>query len=118
MVDSRPTASVTGRQDWEWNRSRADPQPAAPARRSPTPERRPADRPHRARRAERADRTEVQALAAELERTQRRLDVVVTQYERLLQDRNRRLQAEREDHSGTRPVRSLVQTIRRLVANR
>lgn len=119
MVDSRPTASVTGRQDWEWNRSQTNPQPATPARRSSTPERRPTERREWPRQTEAAHPTEVRVLATELERTQQRLDVVVDRYERLLEERNRHLEAEREAASGTRrPLRAVVQALRRFVAGR
>lgn len=119
MVDSRPTASVTGRQDWEWNRSQANPQAATTAPRSPTPERSPTERPEWSRRTEVAHPTEVRVLATELERTQQRLEVVVDRYERLLEERNRRLEAEREAALRTRsPLRAIVQALRRFVAGR
>lgn len=119
MVDSRPTASVTGRQDWDWNQSQPNAQPATPTHRSPTPERRPTERPEWSRQTETAHPTEVRVLATELERTQQRLDVVVDRYEHLLDERNRRLEAEREAAFGTTgPLRAIVQAVRRLVVGR
>lgn len=119
MVDSRPTASVTGRQDWEWNQSQANPQPATPAHRSPSPERHPTERPDWSRQTSAAHPTEVRVLATELERTQQRLEVVVDRYEHLLEERNRRLEAEREAAFETRrPLHAILQALRRFVAGR
>lgn len=116
MVDSRPTASVTGREDWEWNRWRAGRHSQPPAPRSSSPERRAVERPTRPRQPAVADSPDLRALAVELEQTQRRLEAVIERYERLLAEKNRRLEAAREKAPQPRPVRAIVQGVRRLIA--
>jgi hypothetical protein len=99
MVTDRPTASLTGQEDWEWNRRRREQQPSesstAGTDRGARERDAPAPREHGTDR-EAALRREIRDLEAELERTERRLQGTIDRYERLLADKNRKLN-DRED---------------------
>lgn len=118
-MDSIPTASVTGQQDWEWNRlqndrrARARPHdPEAPDSRhaaSTTPPRRvsvPDGAGERGRRP-----------VANLDREDRQLQAVITRYERILDERNREIAEATAEPTRTSRTHALVQAVRRFVAH-
>lgn len=113
MVSDRPTASVTGQEDWEWN-ERCEGGSSSDATVGSTGGRRgsvgPLDRPADSLAREAALRREIRELEAELERTECRLQCVVDRYERLLAEKNRRLQQRdhREGDDGSIPYLSAV----------
>lgn len=94
MSIHRPTASVTGQQEWEWNRLQAQQEsrtasPGSTAGRSDEPR---LSEPRRERREPRdPPQREVAQLEAELERKERRLQSVIDQYEQLLREKNQQL---------------------------
>ena len=98
MVTDRPTASLTGQEDWEWNERRErDASDAAKRRCGRTRRADDRDRPPGLRDRDAALRREIRKLEAELERTERRLQCVIERYEHLLAEKNRRL----NDASGS-----------------
>lgn len=118
-MDSTPTASITGKQDWQWNRLQEDRRAAAQSRcsRSTDPRgRAPTERPPRATTPgeTRADR---EALVATLERKDRRLQAVITRYERLLDERNRELAEATTESTWSSRTSNLLQALRRLIAS-
>lgn len=118
-MDSIPTASVTGQQDWQWNRLQEERRAAAQSQRARCADSRQRAPPKRPRRTTAPDEVwaDRQALMATLERKDRRLRAVITRYERLLEERNRELaEATTETTWGTR-TRTLVQALRRLFAS-
>lgn len=120
MVDSLPTGSVTGKDDWEWNRLQANRQSAAVSRQPQSSEPRVAKQPRPPRRSPTPDpsQRELQALLTELERTQRRLQAVIERYEALLAEKNRRLARAVEEGPSATPATRVIQAIRRLIASR
>lgn len=118
MVDSLPTGSINGRQDWEWNRLYADRRTRCRSRGRKSSEGRRREQPvHPPRvRAGRPVPHETQSLHTELERKERRLQFVITHYERLLAEKNRLLAEDvdpRMDHDWKTAV---LAPIRRIVA--
>lgn len=107
MQTDRPVASVSGEQDWEWNRWQADVRsrerstdgstPHQPWKRAPTRRERIATLQRR-----------VDELEAELERKDRRLQSVVDHYERLLAERQSAPADRSSSGSTTGTVGSLV----------
>lgn len=93
MVTDRPTASLTGQEDWEWNERREGGGSSDAGKRRHGRARRAddRDRPPGLRDRDAALRREIRELEAELERTERRLQCVIERYERLLAEKNRRL---------------------------
>ncbi len=93
MPIDRPTGSVSGQQDWEWNQWQTERESRTQSAESP--ENRSHGAPASDRRRcprEREDlRREIRELEDELERTERRCQQLIDQYERLLDERNRRL---------------------------
>ncbi|MCL9813223.1 hypothetical protein [Natranaeroarchaeum aerophilus] len=82
MSSDRPTESISGNGEWQWNRQRES------NRSIPRPD-------ETARRCE---------LEAELERKEQRLQTVIQQYERRLAETERQLARERSSNDGdTRP---------------
>lgn len=119
MALDRPVASVSGRRDWEWNRLQAnrrsgDRRPDDTAAR--TRGDRPTDRDSRERHG--ADRTDVPALERELEQTERRLQSVITRYERLLAERNRQLTDGTDDDPTAGGLRTALSAAVRWVVSR
>lgn len=113
MSTHRPTASVTGRQEWEWNQLQArqksgDSSPGSRADRSD--ETRLSEHPPERR--ERSDPSghEIAKLEAELERKERRLQRVIDQYEQLLREKNQQLRTRNRSESRARAL-PLVSTI-------
>lgn len=92
MVKNAPTASISGEQDWEWNQWQA----AKRARRRETASEssttgRPSGNSPSHRDMVAALQRENRELEAQIGRKEHRLQYVVTQYERLLEERNRKL---------------------------
>lgn len=114
MAHDHPVSSVSGKRDWAWNRWQADRQ----SRTSPADAPRPRDNraAHRDRRP-RSRRAADQCDARELERTERRLQSIITQYERLLSEKNRQLN-EGADAEPTTPgiLAALSNAVNRLVS--
>jgi hypothetical protein len=121
MATDRPTASVTGKGDWEWNRWRDE------VRSRPGPER---DRRSVSTAADVARRQtrpaahgdvdrerRIRELEAELERTRDRLQSVVDHYERLLTEKHCRL-ADQQAGQSNDGAASVLATLRRFVARR
>jgi hypothetical protein len=119
MAPDRPVGSVSGSHDWAWNRWQAErrsggssPEPGAARPRS---DRRSA-RPASGRSRRRADRRDARELESELERTEWRLQAVITRYERLLTEKNRQLDDATEGEPVTVDLRTrLSAAVRRLV---
>lgn len=110
MAINRPVASVTGQDEWEWNRwqtalQSAD-EPTGTVDTRPTSD-------VRASSQEVADlQRRVRSLERELARRERHLQDVIDHYERLLERKNRRI-ADLESGSSTRSWRaSMVSTLR------
>lgn len=118
MDESLPTGSITGQQDWEWNRMYHEHRSQVPAGRSEPDRRRPADRPFRTRRqvADPAGPRDEAPADPELEQTRRRLQYVITHYERLLAEKNRRLEPDTDAGANADWTATVLATIRRLVA--
>jgi hypothetical protein len=96
---NRPTASLTGQDDWEWNEQRK--RDARGRTASETDDgARGADRSPREHDREAAPEREIRELEAELERAERRFECVVERYERLLEEKNRKLSELRGDEGG------------------
>ena len=83
MVTDRPTASLTGKEDWEWNERHAGGSSSDTSKHH----RNDSNGPDR----KAALRREIRELEAELERTENRLQCVIDRYERLLTEKNRKL---------------------------
>lgn len=118
-MDSTPTPSVTGKQDWQWNRLQDDRRAAAQSQCSRSTDPRglaPTERPPRATTPDEtwADR---QTLVATLERKDQRLQAVITRYERLLDERNRELAEATTESTWTSRTSNLIQALRRLIAS-
>lgn len=118
-MDSTPTSSVTGKEGWQWNRLQEDRRAAAQSQRARSTDprqRSPAERPTRATTPDEtwADR---QTLVATLERKDRRLQTVITRYERLLDERDRELAEATTESTWSGRTSALIQTFRRLIAS-
>lgn len=118
MANDRPVASVSGNQDWAWNRWQAerqtsgstdDPPPSRPRGGPPSGD--PRCRAHGG-----SVRRDVRTLEDELDRTERRLQSVITRYERILTEKNRQLD-EGPDGAPAPPglLATLSNAVRRLV---
>jgi hypothetical protein len=119
-MDSIPTASITGKEDWEWNRLQDERRAAAqsPPTQSTEPRHEaPSRRPHRATAVE-GTGTDRRRLVARLERKDQRLQAVITRYERLLENRDRELAEATTEPEWSSHKTSLVQIVRRLIASR
>lgn len=121
MAHNRPVESVSGQRDWAWNRWRAGRQSsasgddAAAALASPD---RAARHSARYRRRGGADRSDVRALETELERTERRLQAVITRYERLLHEKNRQLNEGTDAEPGSRGLLAAASNVVRRLTPR
>lgn len=117
-MDSIPTASVTGQQDWEWNRMQDDRRAGAQSQGTQSTDPHHAASTHRPRGATAPDvaGTDRRALVAALDRKDRRLQAVITRYERLLEERERELAEANADETRPSRTTNLVQAVRRLVA--
>lgn len=118
MDESLPTESITGQQDWEWNRMYREHRSQDPARRSEPGGPRPADPSFRTRRqvADPAGPRDGSPADPELERSRRRLQYVITHYERLLAEKNRRLEPDTDAGPNADWTATVLAAIRRLVA--
>ena len=110
MGIDRPVASVTGQDEWEWNRWQAalqsDDDPTGTAEANSSGER-------GVRTTERTDRQRrVRALEVELARRERSLQDVIDHYERLLEQKNRRI-ADLESEASNRSWRASMASKRR-----
>lgn len=125
MPDDLPTGSVTGRQEWKWNKWQTDrdspaDSPGATDRRDRGPSGPGADRGTgesglRSRPDGQSGPRElrlrrlVEELEARLERKERRIQYIIEHYERLLSEKNRELAARSSAESGSGiPVLSRV----------
>lgn len=119
-MDSIPTASVTGKKDWEWNRLQDDRRAGvqSPPTQSTKPRHEaPPRRPRRTTAVDGRD-TDCRRLVARLERKDQRLQAVIARYEWLLDERNRELAEATTETKWPSRGTSLVQTIRRLITRR
>lgn len=118
MVDSLPTGSITGQQDWEWNRMYADRRSRGTSRGRPAAEGRPDEQPVQSRQARSQWRAppDSPTCRAALERKERRLQYVITHYERLLAEKNRRLEGDIDAGSGPDWSAAVLAPVRRFVA--
>lgn len=97
MTLDRPVGSISGQQEWEWNRWQAERRSGASGP-TPAPERRSEARRRERRERDLAAQREIAALEAELERRDRHLQDVIDHYEALLKEKNRQLRGrERSD---------------------
>lgn len=117
-MDSIPTASVTGKQDWEWNQLQADRRARARSDSTRSTESNDAATHVAPRQPSVPDgvRDDPRKLVATLERKDRRLRAVITRYEQLLEERNRQLAEATATPDCTSRTGTLVQAVRRLVA--
>lgn len=92
MSSKRPTESTGGNGEWQWNRQHAS------NRSTPRP-------------GESASRRELEVLEAELERKEQRLQSIVQQYERRLEETERQLARERsaDDADDLPTVRAKIE---------
>lgn len=110
----RPTGSVTGKGDWDWNRWREEVRSESESQGEET--RRPGPTRTTDRRGDDRDRR-LRELETELERCERRSQYVIEHYEGLLHEKNRKLTEQRSDHSNDDGW-ILAAAIRYLTANR
>jgi hypothetical protein len=114
MVTDRPTASLTGQENWEWNerrQDRTDRDAAAGSGRSRRDAAGGRNRPVHGDDREAALEREIVELEAELDRTERRFQCVVEQYERLLAEKNRELSELRESTRETGSAATYLSTV-------
>lgn len=118
-MDSFPTPSVTGQQDWEWNRLLENRSAGDQSPRAESTHRRPLQRAGRSRRppASEPAGSDAQPSEASPEREDERLQSVIVRYERLLDQRNRQLAEATEEPSKPGRGTALVQAARRLIAD-
>lgn len=119
-MDSIPTASVTGKQDWEWNRLQDERRAAAQSPPTQSTETRHETLHLRQPRTTALDGrgTDRRRLVARHDRKDQRLQAIITRYERLLEKRDRELaEATTEPEWSSRGTR-LVQFVRRLITRR
>lgn len=125
MSTDLPPASISGQHGWEWNELQAkqDPpdSPSSSAHTSgglskPHGNRRPSSSTRRGTDTHRGTETRPHHIdaasgdfAAELDRTQRRLQHVIDHYERLLAKKNRQLQT--QENASTRRVPPLLSSL-------
>jgi len=107
MVTDRPTASLTGQGDWEWNRRRGN-ERASPGS---TAERRTDGGADGRRDRETALEREIRELEAALERKDRRLQSAIDRYERLLAEKNRKLNDCRESDGAADDRLALLRVV-------
>lgn len=118
MANDRPIASISGKHDWAWNRWQADQHSRTSPADAPRPRgNRAAQRDRRPRSHREADRRDIHELEGELDRTERRLQSIITRYERLLSEKNRQLN-EGTDAEPTTPgfLAGLSKAVNRLVS--
>lgn len=117
-MDSDPTPSVSGQQDWEWNRLQAKRSEDDQSRRAEPTERRRQARSGRPRRGPSSDPAgrESQSEEATNGPEDQQLQAVIARYERLLDEKNRQLEAATEEPSNAGRGTALVQAARRLIA--
>lgn len=116
MANDRPVASVSGKQEWAWNRWQAE------RRREPTHRagrsregRRPPDGPAQRPRLS-TPPYEDRALERTLHETEQRLQLVIRQYERILDEKNREIAERAEvDRPGQSLLTAFSDAVRRLV---
>lgn len=102
MAKNAPTASISGEQDWEWNQWQA----AERARRRegvsepPTTDSRPSEASPSYREMVAALQRENRELEAQIGRKEHHLHHVITQYERILEERNRELRERTGSDAG------------------
>lgn len=118
-MDSFPTPSVTGQQDWEWNRLLENRSARNQSQRAESAERRPASAAPPARRATASNPSGSDARTVEVtpDREEQQLQSVITRYERLLDEKNRQLAEATEEPSTAGRGTALLQAVRRLIAN-
>lgn len=119
-MDSIPTASITGNEDWEWNRLQDERRAAAPSPPTQSTDPRheaPSPRSRRATASE-GTGTDRRRLVARLDRKDQRLQAVITRYERLLEKRDRELAEATTEPEWSSHGTSLVQFVRRLITRR
>jgi len=106
MAMNRPTASLTGQQDWEWNRRQAE-QQCRTSDASP-------QRPHnnRSPREPVTPSRDVEEVEFELKQKDRRLQRVIERYEYLLAKKNQQL-AEEASSSTLSDIKNALRGLRR-----
>ncbi|UWG46781.1 hypothetical protein HSRCO_0485 [Halanaeroarchaeum sp. HSR-CO] len=107
MQTDRPVASVSGEQEWEWNRWQADVRSRGTSTGGST-HRPPRERAPRNRERIAALQQRVDELEADLERKDRRRQSIVDHYERLLAERQAAPADRSSSGSTTGTVASLV----------
>lgn len=118
MDDSLPTGSITGQQDWEWNRLYGDRRSRTASSGDHPRETSPPERPFQPSRAPARRRAmrERQSLDTDRERTEQRLQYVITHYERLLAQKNRRLAPDPDERLARDWTAAVLAPLRRLAA--
>lgn len=108
MTHDPPVGSITGQNDWEWNRWQAESRDSF-TELSGRPPQGSDDNQIRTSPGEIAAlRRTVQQAEAELERRKQRHQYVITHYERLLAEKNRRLNRSNPETSDRLSVLSLL----------
>lgn len=100
MTSHGPVGSISGQQEWEWNRWQAEKR-SGEARTAPAADRASENRERDCRERYLASQREIAALEAELERKDRHLQDVIDHYEGLLRKKNRQLNAPGRSASRT-----------------
>lgn len=113
MAIDRPTESVTGKGEWDWNRWQEEVRSASGSSGEETGRSGPT---RTDRRGDDRDRR-IRELETELERNERRRQRVIDHYEGLLHEKNRKLAEQRSERS-TDDEWILAAAIRCLTANR
>lgn len=117
MDESLPTGSITGQQDWEWNRLYGDRRSRAASGGDQPRGARSRERPFRPGRAPASRKPrERQPEDPALERTEQRLQYVITHYERLLAEKDRRLTDDADDQLAADWTAAVLAPLRRLAA--
>lgn len=108
--------SLTGQDDWEWNRLQAKQRALAHTRESPTYQL--TDRSTSRRRCRHPTPDDVEKLQTELERKEQQLDYVLWHYELILADKNRKLANRRKAEPDSNRVPAVLSTFRRWIFDR
>lgn len=114
MAIDRPTGSVTGKGDWDWNRWQEEVRSGSGSSGEVT-RRSDSTRSTDQRGADRGRR--IRELETELERSEHRRQYVIDHYERLLREKNRKLTERRSENSNDDGW-IIAAAIRCLTANR
>lgn len=108
MTHNFPVGSITGQNEWEWNRWQGESQDPIFEHSSQSSERRRVDEYRSYPEEIAALRRKVREAEVELERRKQRRQYIITHYERLISEKNRRLNSSNAADSEERDFLSLL----------